>query len=186
MTQTYWQLKEKIAALELQAEELKNSELAEVIAKTRATIATYGLTEKDLFGGKAPKAAKAPRTAAKPAATAKYTDGTGNVWGGRGPRPQWLRTALQAGAKLSDLLAGRAPAGDTAPAAPAVQPDGPKVKVKAKRKGAKAAAAKPAVKQKVAAKYRDAAGNTWSGRGLQPRWLKAALADGKRIEDFAI
>ena len=32
---------------------------------------------------------------------------------------------------------------------------------------------------KVAAKYRDAAtGESWSGRGLQPRWLKAALASG--------
>ena len=40
---------------------------------------------------------------------------------------------------------------------------------------------------KVAAKYRDAAtGDTWSGRGLQPKWLKAALAAGRRIEDFAV
>lgn len=40
---------------------------------------------------------------------------------------------------------------------------------------------------KVAAKYRDAAtGNTWSGRGLQPKWLKEALASGKKIGDFAI
>jgi DNA-binding protein H-NS len=40
---------------------------------------------------------------------------------------------------------------------------------------------------KVAAKYRDkATGETWSGRGLQPRWLKAALAAGKKISDFAV
>jgi DNA-binding protein H-NS len=40
---------------------------------------------------------------------------------------------------------------------------------------------------KVAAKYRDAAtGDTWSGRGLQPKWLKAALASGKKISDFAV
>lgn len=40
---------------------------------------------------------------------------------------------------------------------------------------------------KVAAKYRNAAtGDTWSGRGLQPKWLKAALAAGKKIEDFAV
>lgn len=40
---------------------------------------------------------------------------------------------------------------------------------------------------KVAAKYRDkATGETWSGRGLQPRWLKAALASGKKIADFAV
>ena len=40
---------------------------------------------------------------------------------------------------------------------------------------------------KVAAKYRDqASGQTWSGRGLQPRWLKAALASGKKLSDFAV
>ena len=40
---------------------------------------------------------------------------------------------------------------------------------------------------KVAAKYSNkATGESWSGRGLQPRWLKAALASGKKIEDFAV
>lgn len=40
---------------------------------------------------------------------------------------------------------------------------------------------------KVAAKYRDkATGNTWSGRGLQPKWLKAALAQGRALGDFLI
>ena len=38
------------------------------------------------------------------------------------------------------------------------------------------APAKPKSSGKVAAKYRNAAtGETWSGRGLQPKWLKAAL-----------
>jgi DNA-binding protein H-NS len=40
---------------------------------------------------------------------------------------------------------------------------------------------------KVAAKYRNnATGETWSGRGLQPKWLKAAVAAGKKLEDFAL
>lgn len=40
---------------------------------------------------------------------------------------------------------------------------------------------------KVPAKYRDTAtGETWSGRGLRPNWLKAALAGGKKLEDFAV
>lgn len=40
---------------------------------------------------------------------------------------------------------------------------------------------------KVAVKYRDAAtGDTWSGRGLQPRWLRAALASGRKIGDFLV
>ena len=40
---------------------------------------------------------------------------------------------------------------------------------------------------KVAAKYRDpATGNSWSGRGLKPNWLKAALDGGKTLADFAV
>ncbi len=40
---------------------------------------------------------------------------------------------------------------------------------------------------KVPAKYRNAStGESWSGRGLQPRWLKAALASGKKLSDFAL
>jgi DNA-binding protein H-NS len=40
---------------------------------------------------------------------------------------------------------------------------------------------------KVAVKYRNAStGESWSGRGLQPRWLKAALASGRKLSDFAV
>lgn len=40
---------------------------------------------------------------------------------------------------------------------------------------------------KVAAKYRNTAtGEVWSGRGLQPKWLRAALASGRRLQDFAV
>lgn len=58
----------------------------------------------------------------------------------------------------------------------------------------KNAEAKPAAAEKAGSKrppkrppirYRNAAtGETWSGRGLQPRWLKAALASGKHLADF--
>jgi DNA-binding protein H-NS len=41
--------------------------------------------------------------------------------------------------------------------------------------------------RKVPPKYRDpATGETWTGRGLQPNWLKSALASGKQLSDFAI
>jgi len=40
---------------------------------------------------------------------------------------------------------------------------------------------------KVAPKYRNGAtGETWTGRGLQPKWLKAALGAGAKLEDFAL
>lgn len=50
------------------------------------------------------------------------------------------------------------------------------------------ASGKPARKGgKVPAKYRDpATGTTWSGRGLHPKWLKAALANGRKLSDFAL
>lgn len=40
--------------------------------------------------------------------------------------------------------------------------------------------------RKVAVKYRDAKGNTWTGRGNKPRWLAAALAEGKKLDSFAV
>ena len=40
---------------------------------------------------------------------------------------------------------------------------------------------------KVKPKYRDAkTGDTWAGRGVQPRWLTAALKSGKKLEDYLI
>jgi DNA-binding protein H-NS len=35
-------------------------------------------------------------------------------------------------------------------------------------------------------RFRDQAGNTWSGRGKRPNWLKAALAEGKTLQDLAV
>ncbi|MEY4767083.1 MAG: hypothetical protein RI907_3756 [Pseudomonadota bacterium] len=44
-----------------------------------------------------------------------------------------------------------------------------------------------APKGKVAPKYRNKdTGDTWTGRGLQPKWVQAAIAAGKKLEDFAI
>ncbi|TXI17824.1 MAG: H-NS histone family protein [Roseateles sp.] len=46
---------------------------------------------------------------------------------------------------------------------------------------------KAAKVSKVAAKYRNqATGETWSGRGLQPKWLKAAIASGAQLSDFSV
>ena len=42
-------------------------------------------------------------------------------------------------------------------------------------------AAKP-----VEAKYRGPNGESWSGRGLMPKWMQALVAEGKSKQDFAI
>lgn len=57
-----------------------------------------------------------------------------------------------------------------------------------------AASAKPSVakaKSKkagtvVAAKYRGPNGETWTGRGLMPRWLSTLVAQGQTRDEFAI
>lgn len=33
-------------------------------------------------------------------------------------------------------------------------------------------------------KYRDADGNTWTGRGRKPKWLIAAINAGAKLDDF--
>lgn len=56
--------------------------------------------------------------------------------------------------------------------------------------GTRAANPSPARKStgaKVPPKYRDpVTGSTWSGRGLQPKWLRAAIQHGKQLSDFSI
>lgn len=45
----------------------------------------------------------------------------------------------------------------------------------------------PKAPSKVAAKYRNKATNeTWSGRGLKPKWLQAAINGGAKLDDFAV
>ena len=70
---------------------------------------------------------------------------------------------------------------------------GPKAKVKIKTKAKASLSSKKVLtpgnqkkSQAVAPKYRGPNGESWSGRGLTPRWLSLLLADGKTKEDFVI
>lgn len=38
----------------------------------------------------------------------------------------------------------------------------------------------------VPIKYRDKNGNTWTGRGIKPKWLQKAIADGAKLEQFLL
>jgi DNA-binding protein H-NS len=40
--------------------------------------------------------------------------------------------------------------------------------------------------RKVPPRYRSPSGETWAGRGAKPRWLVAAIKEGKKIDDFLI
>ena len=46
--------------------------------------------------------------------------------------------------------------------------------------------AHPLAGRKAPVKYRDKAGNTWAGRGVQPRWLREKIRAGAKLADFAV
>ena len=195
MATTYMQLTQQIKTLQAQAEIAKKKEIGEVIARIKEAISVYSLTAQELgFGGgsdaqsrsvaRRPAAAGGRRKSSKAnRAAIAYRDGAGNTWGGRGPRPAWLRTALESGAELASFAAGATPpAGPVASAEGevAVNPAAPARKARAvSRKAPKAAKAPSAVK------YRDDAGHSWSGFGPKPGWFKDALAAGKSLQELA-
>lgn len=171
MPQTYQQIQRQIETLQRQAEKLKQSEVAGVVERMKVAIAHYGLTAQQLgFGaGKAVSATEKKRVtkgavgAPKHTESAAYADDNGNVWGGRGPRPRWLREAIAAGKPLEDFATSAS-----------------SINAKASSKSKTAAKGK----RRAKASYRDEAGHLWSGFGPKPVWLKAALAAGKELEEF--
>lgn len=168
MAQTYLQIKRQIETLEKQAEKLKNQEVAGVVERIKTAIEHYGLTAEQLGlaratastrkGTRAPASGSASRSGSP---QAKYADDQGNVWAGRGPRPHWLRDALAAGKSPEDFAPNSSPKATRKPGAGGTS--------KRKAQG-----------------YSDRSGNTWSGFGPKPRWLKHALASGGSLEQFAV
>jgi DNA-binding protein H-NS len=43
-----------------------------------------------------------------------------------------------------------------------------------------------ATSRRIAPKYRGPHGETWTGRGLKPRWLTGAINEGMQLSDFLI
>lgn len=175
MAQSYIQIQRQIEALQQRAEKLKAQEVAGVVDRIKTAIAHYGLTVEQLGLGSTRKMPREQRGAKveTPKTAAKYSDGQGNEWGGRGPRPRWLRDAVASGKSLDDFSSHV-----QTPSSP--EANG-KVKTKAKAKAK--AKTKPQSKRK-AQQYRDESGNTWSGFGPKPRWLKDAIASGATLEQF--
>jgi DNA-binding protein H-NS len=62
----------------------------------------------------------------------------------------------------------------------------PASKSKVAGKAATAAPKKKTSATPVAAKFKGPNGETWSGRGLTPRWLAALVAQGQTKDSFAI
>jgi DNA-binding protein H-NS len=86
-------LKELLAqkeALEKQIVEMRALETAEAVAKVKALIAEFELTQEQVFGtSRARGFAKVAKTSK---VAAKYRDpATGKEWSGRGLAPKWLQ-----------------------------------------------------------------------------------------------
>jgi len=89
------------AALEKQIAETQRQERADAIAKVKSLMAEYGLSAADIVG-KAPSVPRAPSAGKKVAPKYRNPD-TGETWTGRGLQPNWLKSALASGKKLSDF-----------------------------------------------------------------------------------
>lgn len=166
MTRTYDQIKKQIESLEREAEALRSKEVKGVVDRIKVAIKHYGLTAEQLgFGVTSPvpkskRSLSVSRVAATP--RAKFSDGSGRTWSGIGKRPGWLRAALEAGRTLDEFLTDVA-------------------------SGAASSGRRSGKRRKYPVStvvYRDGAGNSWTGRGPQPRWMKEALASGKTLADL--
>ena len=170
MSKTYAQIAKEIATLQAEAGKLFAAEAKEAAQQVNALIDKYQLSAQDLRFAGAPSEAsaavnKSPTTASPSSNAAVFSDGKGNSWGGRGPRPKWLRDAIDSGQDQESF----------------------KVRQTADLPG-KQSAAKTTKKISLPAKFRHPeSGDVWSGRGSQPRWLKIAMKKrGARLEDFAL
>lgn len=84
----YKELLKQRAALEVQINEARRSELAAAVAQVRSMVAEFGLTVQDVFP--VGKAARTGTTGAKVAP--KYRNpATGDTWTGRGKAPKWIQ-----------------------------------------------------------------------------------------------
>lgn len=77
-------------ALELQIEEIRQQERAQIIKQVKEVIAWHNLTQDDIFGKK--NSTKNIRASKGVKVAAKYRDPkTGLEWSGRGLAPKWLQ-----------------------------------------------------------------------------------------------
>ncbi len=91
-------IQKQIAELQKQAEEIVSNEKATVIAELKEKIAAYNITASELGFRKNSKGS-APTTK-----TVKYKNDKGETWGGRGPKPQWVKDVEAAGESLDKYL----------------------------------------------------------------------------------
>jgi DNA-binding protein H-NS len=199
MARTYQQISIQIEKLQRQAKALQAIEANGVIDRIKEAIKHYGLTAAQLgFDGAATSATMAalattttpaPRQAtngtgkskSKSKSKPQFSDASGNEWGGRGPRPAWLREALKAGHDINEFRIGK-----RAKPKKTLVPLGAGIAAVAAASPSATFPATPAsATRRAKVSYGDDVGHSWSGMGPKPGWLKAAIEAGKSLDDFA-
>jgi len=176
MAKTLAQIESQIAKLQLQAEALRAKTVSVVVGQIRALMAEYALTVADLDRTPAKKAAKATKAARKAARKSTRSE------------KEIVSKASKASSAKPAPRAGKAEASS---GSAAVETSKAVRSVKASKANKSSRVAKPAKPVKTtqakpagAIKYRDEAGNTWTGRGTRPKWFLAAVAAGKTPEQL--
>lgn len=103
------EINREIAKLQAEADQIREAERAEVVAKIKEAVDFYGITATDIgfsaSGARARKAKGSVRSKAGAATRVKYKDDTGRTWSGRGRKPQWFIDALAGGKTEAELRA---------------------------------------------------------------------------------
>jgi len=98
---TYTELVAQAQAIMAQAQQVRKTELAGVIAEIQAKMKEYDLKISDIDAGSVPRKASKSRSTAP----AKYRGPNGELWsGGPGRKPEWVRKVLAEGKDLGAYL----------------------------------------------------------------------------------
>lgn len=93
---SYSELVNQAQALMAKAEEVRQQEIASVIADIKAKMKEFGISLSDLGGG-------SRKSGGKSKSAAKYRGPNGETWsGGPGRRPGWVRELTAAGKSIED------------------------------------------------------------------------------------
>ncbi|MGE4452164.1 H-NS histone family protein [Castellaniella sp.] len=99
---TYLELKAKAEELLKEAEQVRQEEIAGVVADIKEKIQEYGITAADLgFSGFGRKVAKSMSKASN--VEPKYKGPNGELWSGRGRQPVWMKEAIEQGKDKEDF-----------------------------------------------------------------------------------
>lgn len=82
---TYKELLAQKQELDAEIEQARQVEAEHALSTVRETIAAFGFTPDDVFGTR-----RKARGASNGAPRFRHPE-TGETWGGRGPRPRWLK-----------------------------------------------------------------------------------------------